>query len=408
MKLTFDREKFISAVKWTNSILDKGHLGKDDGNEDFSSIRIKPIDKGRVRFSSYSANTSERTIIVDADIEDPIQYDSGYLALELAASALSRLPAQITSDKVVLSYDTDHNASKAFADVGLQVTLPVLSSQEQSKPVTTNEGATHIGDFSVDELASTLTMLSCIPENSQSATPMTMSIDFRPDPEDDSKMNLMATDTFTLSIRSIDYKRFYKDGEFKPIAIPLSDLNSMFDSDSHGIVSLYLDNTDDRYILFSFDDDKTSKINRMDVPALDDRIYQSMIVPDRDQYFDVDYETIYNAIHRLGMWNKDDIICLDLNKEDQTLDIRTQDNSWTTTIPVSNINVDRDGYHVEFTYSNIYKPLKTMNYPKVRYMLEDGGTNVIVWKQLKSDDTADDSTYIISTFSATANDEDES
>ena len=408
MKLIFDREKFISAVKWTNSILDKGHLGKDDGNEDFSSIRIKPVDKGRVRFSSYSANTSERTILVDADIEDPIQYESGYLALELAASALSRLPAQITSDKVVLSYDTDHNASKAFADVGLRVTLPVLSSQEQSKPVTTNEGATHIGDFSADELSSTLTMLSCIPENSQSATPMTMSIDFRPDPEDDSKMNLMATDTFTLSIRSIDYKRFYKDGEFKPIAIPLSDLNSMFDSDSHGIVSMYLDNVDDRYILFSFDDDKTSKINRMDVPALNDKTYQSMIVPDRDQYFDMDYETIYNAIHRLGMWNKDDIICLDLNKEAQSLDIHTQDNSWNTTIPVSNVNVDKDTYHVEFTYSNIYKPLKSMNYPEVRYMLEDGGTNVIVWKQLKSDDTADDSTYIISTFSAAANDEDES
>lgn len=408
MKLIFDREKFISAVKWTNSILDKGHLGKDDGNEDFSSIRIKPVDKGRVRFSSYSANTSERTILVDADIEDPIQYESGYLALELAASALSRLPAQITSDKVVLSYDTDHNASKAFADVGLRVTLPVLSSQEQSKPVTTNEGATHIGDFSADELSSTLTMLSCIPENSQSATPMTMSIDFRPDPKDDSKMNLMATDTFTLSIRSIDYKRFYKDGEFKPIAIPLSDLNSMFDSDSHGIVSMYLDNVDDRYILFSFDDDKTSKINRMDVPALNDKTYQSMIVPDRDQYFDMDYETIYNAIHRLGMWNKDDIICLDLNKEAQSLDIHTQDNSWKTTIPVSNVNVDKDTYHVEFTYSNIYKPLKSMNYPEVRYMLEDGGTNVIVWKQLKSDDTADDSTYIISTFSAAANDEDES
>lgn len=408
MKLIFDREKFISAVKWTNSILDKGHLGKDDGNEDFSSIRIKPVDKGRVRFSSYSANTSERTILVDADIEDPIQYESGYLALELAASALSRLPAQITSDKVVLSYDTDHNASKAFADVGLRVTLPVLSSQEQSKPVTTNEGATHIGDFSADELSSTLTMLSCIPENSQSATPMTMSIDFRPDPKDDSKMNLMATDTFTLSIRSIDYKRFYKDGEFKPIAIPLSDLNSMFDSDSHGIVSMYLDNVDDRYILFSFDDDKTSKINRMDVPALNDKTYQSMIVPDRDQYFDMDYETIYNAIHRLGMWNKDDIICLDLNKEAQSLDIHTQDNSWKTTIPVSNVNVDKATYHVEFTYSNIYKPLKSMNYPEVRYMLEDGGTNVIVWKQLKSDDTADDSTYIISTFSAAANDEDES
>lgn len=408
MKLIFDREKFISAVKWTNSILDKGHLGKDDGNEDFSSIRIKPVDKGRVRFSSYSANTSERTILVDADIEDPIQYESGYLALELAASALSRLPAQITSDKVVLSYDTDHNASKAFADVGLRVTLPVLSSQEQSKPVTTNEGATHIGDFSADELSSTLTMLSCIPENSQSATPMTMSIDFRPDPKDDSKMNLMATDTFTLSIRSIDYKRFYKDGEFKPIAIPLSDLNSMFDSDSHGIVSMYLDNVDDRYILFSFDDDKTSKINRMDVPALNDKTYQSMIVPDRDQYFDMDYETIYNAIHRLGMWNKDDIICLDLNKKAQSLDIHTQDNSWKTTIPVSNVNVDKATYHVEFTYSNIYKPLKSMNYPEVRYMLEDGGTNVIVWKQLKSDDTADDSTYIISTFSAAANDEDES
>ena len=408
MKLIFDREKFISAVKWTNSILDKGHLGKDDGNEDFSSIRIKPVDKGRVRFSSYSANTSERTILVDADIEDPIQYKSGYLALELAASALSSLPAQITSDKVVLSYDTDHNASKAFADVGLRVTLPVLSSQEQSKPVTTNEGATHIGDFSADELSSTLTMLSCIPENSQSATPMTMSIDFRPDPKDDSKMNLMATDTFTLSIRSIDYKRFYKDGEFKPIAIPLSDLNSMFASDSHGIVSMYLDNVDDRYILFSFDDDKTSKINRMDVPALNDKTYQSMIVPDRDQYFDMDYETIYNAIHRLGMWNKDDIICLDLNKEAQSLDIHTQDNSWKTTIPVSNVNVDKDTYHVEFTYSNIYKPLKSMNYPEVRYMLEDGGTNVIVWKQLKSDDTADDSTYIISTFSAAANDEDES
>lgn len=397
MKITFDKEDFINAIKWTYGILGT----KDDG----ATVRMQVVDKGRVRFSSVSQG-NERTIVVDASIEDPFTItnsDTGeeeYGSIELVASALKKVPSQITSDKVVLTYDTKKSNTQVFANVGLKLRLPIMSSQDW--PVTSTEKMNKVGDVSTADLFNTIDLMSSIPTSTMDKTLGALScIDFRPYEEDpDNSMILMVIDGFVMSTRLLAYDKadgFEEVNDSKWFMIPLSDIKAMSDVDKTGSVSIY---TDDKSILFSFDDDRTSKVNKLTQNHIDD--YSRLVFKDRKESFDVNYDDLFDAINRFGGWSKEELVYMDLVDDDGwTLKIHNAKNTWDSIVPVTNVNVT-DEYHVVFSYDMIYKPLKSMNRPVIRYRfsrVEEGKEDYvygIVWDQLKTDGQVDDTVYIMS------------
>lgn len=397
MKITFDKEDFINAIKWTYGILGT----KDDG----ATVRMQVVDKGRVRFSSVSQG-DERTIVVDASIEDPFTITNSetgeeeYGSIELVASALKKVPSQITSDKAVLTYDTKKSNTQVFADVGLKLRLPIMSSQDW--PVTSTEKMNKVGDVSTADLFNTIDLMSSIPTSTMDKTLGALAcIDFRPYEEDpDNSMILMVIDGFVMSTRLLAYDKadgFEEVNGSKWFMIPLSDIKAMSDVDKTGSVSIY---TDDNSILFSFDDDRTSKVNKLTQNHIDD--YSRLVFKDRKESFDVKYDDLFDAINRFGGWSKEELVYMDLvNDEGWTLKIHNSKNTWNSIVPVTNVNVT-DEYHVVFSYDMIYKPLKSMNRPVIRYRfsrVEEGKEDYvygIVWDQLKTDGQVDDTVYIMS------------
>lgn len=397
MKITFDKEAFIDAIKWTYGILGT----KDDG----ATVRMQVVDKGKVRFSSVSQG-NERTIVVEALIEDPFMItnsDTGeeeYGSIELVASALKKVPSQITSDKVVLTYNTNKSKTQVLADVGLKLRLPIMSSQDW--PVTSTEKMNKVGDVSTADLFNTIDLMSSIPTSTMDKTLGALAcIDFRPYEDDpDNKMILMAIDGYVMSTRLLAYDKadgFETVDGSKWFIIPLSDIKAMSDVDKTGSVSIY---TDDASILFAFDDNRTSKVNKLTKNHIED--YSKLVFDDKDESFDVKYDDLFDAINRFGGWSKEELVYMDLVDDDGwKLKIHNVTNTWNSVVQVTNVDVT-DEYHVVFSYDMIYKPLKSMNRPVIRYRfsrIEDGKEDYnygIVWDQLKTDGKVDDTVYIMS------------
>ena len=193
MKIKFDKIAFLDATKWALDVV--------DAKNDTATIRMTVDPEASIVTFSASSMLGERSIDVAADVE-VTEKDGEITPFELLASAIKKLPAQITSDEIELTYngDSKNSRTRIVANVGLKLDLPVLSSQD--RPVHDVSKMTEVGTLVPADLFHVVSKLAVIPDQSSSDSRFS-SLDFKTDGKGD--LTVMAIDGFTMSTRKIKY-----------------------------------------------------------------------------------------------------------------------------------------------------------------------------------------------------------
>jgi DNA polymerase III sliding clamp (beta) subunit (PCNA family) len=375
LKISFSKEDFVNAIKWTTDIIET--------NDDVATVRMETSDDGSVTFASISGE-GERTISVQADIAEGLD-DS----LELVASALKKVPSQITSDTVVLTYSSK-DRTQVLVDVGLKLKLPIMSSQ--NLPVHGTDNMTHVGVLSPADLFYVAGKLSAVSDTSVADSRFSC-LYF--ETQDDDHIKAVATDGFVLTTRLLAYSPDSKDKQL--FLLPSTDIKKMSDASSATSVDLYVD---DVAIVFSFDDGRVARVNKFRSAFME---YGALVFGDRDgeSNFDVSLQDLKSAVTKLGSWatsDEDNNVYLDVAADTNDITIHNSSNTWNTVIKFVG-TLDED-YHAVFRFSTLSRTLNATDADTIRYRFikkpEDDISYAVIWDQIRNDGTVDDLTYILS------------
>jgi DNA polymerase III sliding clamp (beta) subunit (PCNA family) len=378
MEIQFDRQDFINAVKWSTEIIDV--------KNDLATVRMDANDDGTVEFSSVSGE-GERSITIPATITDFTDEP-----LELVAGALKKVPSQITSDSVVLTY-SDKDRTQLSANVGLKLKLPIMSSQD--RPLHDISSMDYVGVIAPADLFYVASRLAVVSDESVSDSRFRC-LDF--ETQDDGHIKVVATDGFVFTTRLISYQPDAdKDYEDRQFILPSSDIKKMSDASNASSVDVYVD---DASILFSFDDGRTSRINKFLEEFLE---YQVLVYGEREneESFDVSFEDLKDVVTRLGSWSsasEDNNVYFDVSSDTNEIKIHNSTNTWDTAIQfVGDISKD---YHAVFRFNTLMRTLNTTDAETLRYRFiqdpEDVYGYAVIWNQIKNDGTVDDTVYLLS------------
>ena len=376
MKASFTRDDFTDAIKWTTDVI--------DSKDDLATVRLVVNDDGTAVFSSVSSN-GERTITVPVTVEDPV--DSPF---ELVSGALKKVPAQITSDTIVLSY-TDKDKTQVSANVGIKLKIPLMSSQ--NRPIHGSKGMSHIGTLAPADLFYVINKMAGV-----SDTTVTDSRFYCMyfETQDDDHVKAVATEGFVLTTRLLSYNKG-DEGDYS-FLLPSSDIKAMSDAVHSTAVDLY---SNDDAILFSFDDGRTARVSKIDQEYVN---YHALVFGDRhdEKYFDVAFEDLRAAVTKLGAWStsdEDNNVYLDVIAASNEVKIHNSSNTWGTTIQFVG-DLDED-YHAVYKYSTIIRTLNTADAETIRWKFiaepaNDTFDYGVIWTQIKNDGSVDEDTYLFS------------
>lgn len=410
MKISLTSDDFISAIRWTTA-----------SRDDLATVRLTVNDDGTIGFSCVSS-TGERTITIPATVTDPID-----TPLELVSSALRKVPAQVTSSTVELSF-TDRDKTQVLADVGLKLKLPIMSGR--GRLIHGVDGMDHVGILSPADLFYVTSKVGIVTNDTladlrYSYIFFETDYDEEDDDEDnnvatandsehDDRLRVVASDGYgAITMRKIPFELLSgddggddgdsagaeEDGDYIDFLISPKDIKNMSDASKATAVDLYID---DDAVLFSFDDGRTARVSKYNMDYLN---YEQLVQYHREgeEHFDVAYADLNDAVNRLGAWvtsDEDNKVYFDVLADSNEIKIHNSTNTWDTTIPF--VGEIANDYHVVYPYMTISRVLGAIDSDTIRYGFLpdpdpasslDYGT---VWSQIKSDGTVDDAVYLFS------------
>lgn len=388
MKIKFDKIAFLDATKWALDVV--------DAKNDTATIRMTVDPEASIVTFSASSMLGERSIDVSADVE-VTEKDGEITPFELLASAIKKLPAQITSDEIELTYngDSKNSRTRIIANVGLKLDLPVLSSQD--RPVHDVSKMTEVGTLVPADLFHVVSKLAVIPDQSSSDSRFS-SLDFKTDGEGD--LTVMAIDGFTMSTRKIKYDAV--DGvDEQRFLLQASDVTKMSAGAASTAVTIY---TDQSAVAFVFDDGRVSRVNKLQMEPIQ---YDGLVFDKREgeQFFNFKVKELSDAVSRLSSWTIDDDVFLDVDPSDQLIIVHSKTNDWQAEVPLdaAEMGEDEQELHVAFPKPVITKVLRTADSEILQakfvraYDNEDATSSdrAYVFSQLKGDGSIDDTVYIM-------------
>lgn len=388
MKIKFDKIAFLDATKWALDVV--------DAKNDTATIRMTVDPEASIVTFSASSMLGERSIDVAADVE-VTEKDGEITPFELLASAIKKLPAQITSDEIELTYngDSKNSRTRIVANVGLKLDLPVLSSQD--RPVHDVSKMTEVGTLVPADLFHVVSKLAVIPDQSSSDSRFS-SLDFKTDGKGD--LTVMAIDGFTMSTRKIKYDAV--DGvDEQRFLLQASDVTKMSAGSSSTAVTIY---TDQSAVAFVFDDGRVSRVNKLQMEPIQ---YDGLVFDKREgeQFFNFKVKELSDAVSRLSSWTIDDDVFLDVDPSDQLIIVHSKTNDWQAEVPLdaAEMGEDEQELHVAFPKPVITKVLRTADSEILQakfvraYDNEDATSSdrAYVFSQLKGDGSIDDTVYIM-------------
>lgn len=388
MKIKFDKIAFLDATKWALDVVDV--------KNDTATIRMTVDPEASIVTFSASSMLGERSIDVTADVK-VTEKDGEITPFELLASAVKKLPAQVTSDEIEFTYNDNNKNSRTriIANVGLKLDLPVLSSQD--RPVHDVSKMTEVGTLVPADLFHVVSKLAVIPDQSSSDSRFS-SLDFKTDGKGD--LTVMAMDGFTMSTRKIKYDAVEGVDEQR-FLLQASDVTKMSAGSASTAVTIY---TDRSAVAFVFDDGRVSRVNKLQMEPIQ---YDGLVFDKRDgeQFFDFKVKELSDAVSRLSSWTIDDDVFLDVDPSDQLIIVHSKTNDWQAEVPLdaAEMGEDEQELHVAFPKPVITKVLRTADSEVLQAKFVrayDGETaassdRAYVFNQLKGDGSTDDTVYIM-------------
>lgn len=375
LEITFDKDILNKAIRWVVSIIDP----KDDA----AMVRMNVnTGDGTVNFSSQSME-GERSIDVTADIEDGDEVNA---PLYLMASALKKVPAQVTTDQVTFTY-SDKDATNLKVKGGVRLSVRV--SNPTFKDVRGVKDMTQVGSIVPADLFNSVKMLYIIADKSADDLLFTC-IDFDANGST-GILRLMSIDGAVMMTRDLEFEPADdEDHRFLLTAETVKSMSSAVDATS---VDLFVDSS---AVTFVFDDGRTSRVNQFKADAPN---YEVLIYRDRDdETFTVNRADLQNAVNKLTSWNADDDLTLILKPDEEVMTVRSINGDWSTDLilPENTLN---DEFEVIFPKVELMKALRSSDRDLLRGRFvrdAEAQEKAFTWDQLRNDGEADDTVYLMS------------
>jgi hypothetical protein len=366
MRLTFDHDRFVAAVKWALLVVDRKKPG--------SSVSIQPSEDGRVVVFGADDGRAN-TAVVDAVVDDP----ADLRRIDLSAVFLKKSIDRFMDDSLVLESKTADTKIMS----GITVSVPMMTGA-WNKPIDL-KSYRKIGTLDPRDLSAAVKKLLTLTDSTtQDKRFSTIDFTFAK-----GSLGLMATDRFSLSVRTLAYD-YDDDCDDARMLIPGSGLSALTAARDAQTVTVY---HDDSSSVFVFDSGETARI---DLLQEEPQEYAPLVYStprEHEHSFTVDESELLNLVNTADalsestpdviiqagpdggeLWNKDETLHAPLALADVDFDkpmrFRFQ------TVIISETLACSDGGRIKVRFVDAVQP--------------------IVFSQVKEDGSVDDSVYILS------------
>jgi hypothetical protein len=360
---------FTQAVKWVLDVVDVKNIN--------STVKLEINPKnGETKFST-SSMVGDRTFNLTGDLES----DEDLTTYEMSANVLKKAVDRFMGNEIVLE---STNANMVIT-AGIKVKIPLLSTYLTNG---TKKKFDLIGTVTAQDLFDAAKYLSPITDPGASS-PRLACLDFTV--SNDNTIVIMATDRFTFSTREVSYSSTgdTKECRFLITADDVHKLNSLKDS---GTVDISENKAN---VLFSFYNGATATVKKVVDEPVD---YSSIIQKNRDGESSFVVNTaqlsgLVNTAATLSEMSNDVYIKV----TPTALDIYNKGEIVHAPLAIEAADFDNEKLFV-FGYEVIKETLMAISTEtvKFKFLNTDDGVFPVVWGQLKSDGTEDESTYLLS------------